>query len=373
VAAVTTSRCTARFARRRRRFRAIAFAAVAVALAASPSGSSLASASGSSGLIAFTVLTGKHTDIYSSRTDGTGRLRLTQGVNDEYCPTWSPDGQSIALVVRQPSTSPITGGSWIEVITARGKRRWQIGAEGSCPAWSPDGKWLAYFQDTDSGVDLNIVGANGRGKRRLAANVDHRLYAGVPAWSPDSRELAYMNEGDAATFLIRFVGVDGIRRPALQIQRAPSFCSDYCQLYAAWMTWAPGKDIAFLIAGGDLYPEVLYAIGRDGTNQRLLSGELQDNYVPAWAPDGKRIAFITRQGNNDQIWVANADGNGLRQVTRIRSNTSNLSGVFDPTWSPDGNRLGCWGHAGGIYSVDTTTGTAKLLLRNAGGAISWQS
>jgi hypothetical protein len=38
------------------------------------------------------------------------------------------------------------------------------------------------------------------------------------------------------------------------------------------MTWAPGKDIAFLIAGGDLYPEVLYAIGPDGTDQRLLSG-----------------------------------------------------------------------------------------------------
>jgi TolB protein len=366
---VKTSQDAAPFARRQRRFRAIALAAVAVALASS---SSLASSGASPRLIAFAALNGKRTDVYSSRTDGTGRVRLTQGGNDEYCPTWSPDGRSIALVVQQPSTSPITGGSWIEVITARGKRRWQIEAQGSCPAWSPDGKWLAYFEDTDSGVDLTIVGANGRGKRRLAANVDHRLPAGVPAWSPDSREIAYMNEGDAETFLIRFIGVDGMRKPPLKIQKAPSFCSDFCQLYAAWMTWAPGKDIAFLIAGGDLYPEVLYAIGRDGTNQRLLSGELQDNYVPAWAPDGKRIAFITRQGSNDQIWVANADGTGLRQVTRIRSNTSNLSGVFDPTWSPDGKRLGCWGHAGGIYAVDTTTGTAKLLVRNAGGAVSWQ-
>jgi len=353
-----------------KQLRAIAFVAVAVALASTTSASSVAS--GSPRLIAFAALTGKHADIYSSMPNGTRRVRLTQGVGDEYCPTWSPDGRSIALVARQPATSPITGGTWIEVITAGGRRRWRTEAEGSCPAWSPDGKWLAYFQDTDSGVDLNIVGADGRGKRRLAANVDQRLTDGVPAWSPDSREIAYMNEGDDALFLIRFVGVDGTRRSPLRVQKAASFCSEFCQLYAAWMTWAPGKDIAFLIAGGDLYPEVLYAVGRDGTDQRLLSGRLQDIYVPAWAPDGKRIAFISRQGTNDQIWVANSDGTRLRQVTRIQSNTSNLSGVFDPTWSPDGKRFGCWGHAGGIYTVDATNGTAKLLVRNAGGAVSWQ-
>src|SRR5262245_9772363 len=92
--------------------------AVALACAFNP-----ASNGGASRLIAFAALTGKHSDIYSSRTDGTGRVALTRGGNDEYCPTWSPDGRSIALVVQQPSTSPITGGGWIEVITASGKRR----------------------------------------------------------------------------------------------------------------------------------------------------------------------------------------------------------------------------------------------------------
>jgi len=349
---------------------AVIGAAVALAFASGAAGP--AKAGGGSRLIAFVASTGEHNDISSSRTDGSGRVQLTRGGNDEYCPTWSPDGRTIALVGEQPSTSPITGGSWIEVISAAGQKRWQIEAKGGCPAWSPDGRWLAYFHDTDSGLDLNIVGANGRGNRRLAAKVDHRLGEGVPAWSPDSRELAYMNEGDASKFLIRFVGVDGARQPPLEVKQAPSFCSDYCELYAAGMIWAPGKDIAFLITGGDLYPEVLYAIGRDGTGQRLVSGTLQDNYVPAWAPDGRRIAFITRRGSSDQIWVANADGSGVRQVSRIRSNTSNLSGVFDPTWSPDGKQLGCWGHAGGIYSVDAATGKAKLLVRNAGGAVSWQ-
>src|SRR5215475_80336 len=63
---------------------------------------------GASRLSAFAALTGKHTDIYSSRTYGTGRVHLTRGGNDEYCPTWSPDGRSIALVVQQPSTSTNT-------------------------------------------------------------------------------------------------------------------------------------------------------------------------------------------------------------------------------------------------------------------------
>ena len=347
-------------------------AILAVAIGSASSVLSSASHGGTSQLIAFAALTGKHTDIYVGRTDGTGRVRLTRGGNDEYCPTWSPDGGSVALVIQEPSTSPITGRAWIAVTSNSGRRRWQIEADGGCPAWSPDGRWLAYFQRTDSGIDLNVVAANGRGMRRLAAHVDPRLLEGVPAWSPGSQEIAFMNEGDNERFLIRFVGVNRARRPPLKVRRDPSFCSDGCQLYAARMSWAPGNDIAFLIAGGDLYPEVLYAVGRDGGSQRLLSGELQDIYAPAWAADGKRLAFVARKGTNDQIWTANADGTGLRQVTTIRSNTSNLSGVFDPTWSPDGNRLACWGHAGGIYIVEARSGKAVLVVGNAVGAASWR-
>ena len=49
----------------------------------------------------------------------------------------------------------------------------------------------------------------------------------------------------------------------------------------------------------------------------------------AWSRDGRRVAL----GANKHIWVMNADGRHLRQVTR-----GNLS-EGDPSWSPDGRRI----------------------------------
>ena len=39
--------------------------------------------------------------------------------------------------------------------------------------------------------------------------------------------------------------------------------------------------------------------------------------VPAWFPDGRRIAFQSDRSGSMEIWVMNADGTGLRQVTGV--------------------------------------------------------
>jgi len=63
---------------------------------------------------------------------------------------------------------------------------------------------------------------------------------------------------------------------------------------------------------------------------------------PAWSPDGKRIAFCKshcamNMNFTSNLWVANADGTGARQLTRLRLNQA----VAYPTWSPDGKRIAC--------------------------------
>jgi len=61
---------------------------------------------------------------------------------------------------------------------------------------------------------------------------------------------------------------------------------------------------------------------------------------PAWSPDGKRIAFCQSYCSMDMnftsnLWVANADGTGAGQVTRLQRNQA----VACPSWSPDGKRI----------------------------------
>ena len=50
---------------------------------------------------------------------------------------------------------------------------------------------------------------------------------------------------------------------------------------------------------------------------------------PAWSPDGTRLAYVTVDAGQPQIFVANADGSGAVNLTK--------SGFLErnPTWSPD--------------------------------------
>jgi Tol biopolymer transport system component len=66
---------------------------------------------------------------------------------------------------------------------------------------------------------------------------------------------------------------------------------------------------------------------------------------PAWSPDGSKIAFqynfVDRTYTSTLkvdagIWIVNADGSGLHQVTQ---RTPGSGWDFGPQWSPDGSKL----------------------------------
>ena len=47
---------------------------------------------------------------------------------------------------------------------------------------------------------------------------------------------------------------------------------------------------------------------------RLTNNSAQDE-EPAWAPDGRRLAFVSTRGGNADIYVMNADGSNVAQLT----------------------------------------------------------
>ena len=70
----------------------------------------------------------------------------------------------------------------------------------------------------------------------------------------------------------------------------------------------------------------------DGSEQRRLTSEAWGGEL-AWSPLGNKIAFVSRRDGNAEIYVMNADGSGLRRLTR------NTVGDRNPVWSPDGRRI----------------------------------
>jgi Tol biopolymer transport system component len=91
--------------------------------------------------------------------------------------------------------------------------------------------------------------------------------------------------------------------------------------------------VAAAILVGGLLVTPAFGLGSrllDLINGKSTPGDVQ---TPAWSPDGRKLAFVSRRDGNSEIYVMNADGSGLRNVTRTRSND------LDPVWSPDGHAI----------------------------------
>lgn len=61
-------------------------------------------------------------------------------------------------------------------------------------------------------------------------------------------------------------------------------------------------------------------------------GERHDQ-APEWSPDGRRLAFVSKRGMVDQIFVLDLPGGQARQLTSVPE------GAHSPVWSPDGTHV----------------------------------
>jgi eukaryotic-like serine/threonine-protein kinase len=93
---------------------------------------------------------------------------------------------------------------------------------------------------------------------------------------------------------------------------------------------------------------------RDRTGKLLGSlGAPGEYYTPRISPDGRRVAFTRRDGNNSDIWVSNPPGNSFMRLTFDTGIDEN------PVWSPDGTAV-TFGNDG--------AGRANLYRKAASGA-----
>ena len=114
----------------------------------------------------------------------------------------------------------------------------------------------------------------------------------------------------------------------------------------------------------------LFRADADGKHVRRLTKERGDTsspaglffqVEPAWAPDGTKIAFVSRRDGMFHVYVMNVDGTGVRRLTSTAKDDHN------PAWSPDGTRI-VYSREGALFMTPAAGGHARRVGSGFGSA-----
>ncbi len=334
-------------------------------------------------------------------------------------PSWSPDGKEIVVSTfgRDQPTVRADGenGLWI-INVETGAKRELLKAEASFPAWSPSGGRIAYWFYTASFGRRDIATIPAGGGEPVIVAKDFSVSNWNPVWSPDGKFLYFVSSKGGSINFWR-VRIDETSGAALsepepivtpsKFSRHLNFSRDgkrmiYVQTNnqanIQGVTFDPtaGKIVGepFWITQGDreitraeLSPDGknfvmriirrtqddIVIVSRDGRDWRDITNDAPfDRYV-RWSPDGKQLTFNSDRNGGSEVWMCNADGTNLRQIT-FASKTEIGAGF--PVWSPDGKQM-AFHRAGQTYILDMSkswqeqTPQTLPLSENVSGFVAW--
>jgi Tol biopolymer transport system component len=279
---------------------------------------------------------------------------------------WLADGKH--LVVRQES-SPLTPGTtpWqqgnhagrlVSVDLASGAINpltWppsdQMGD--FAPSVSPDGHTIAFIRFAGSNLaDIFLVPASGGEARRLT---NYRSEIAGIAWTPDRRKLVFAMARNSDVRLLRI----GIANPKIEsILSSTDFMSRPTVARR-------GDRLAYVAQNGrvDLRRMKLQETSPPKTPpDEPLIATTRYHGNPMYSPDGRKLAFHSNRSGSVEIWVSDADGSHLAQLTNC-GGTNNGT----PRWSPDGSLIAFDSRSTGnaeIFVVSSEGGGLRQITNN---------
>jgi len=217
-------------------------------------------------------------------------VQLTTGPHDDFAPSWSPDGKSIAF------HSSRNGNRDIYVMRADGTAVQQVTsdqAQERYPDWSPDGGSLTFYSDKTRGQEVFIVtqerGVWGKPRQVTSSKEGSRF----PRWSPDGHSLAYIDISKG----LAVISPNGRDLRLLQpVEHNPA--------NVIYLAWAADSQTIYFKAPQSVYRGSLWSIPFAGGSPKHLVEFDDSRSSPRYEfdSDGKELFFTMTERESD-IWL----------------------------------------------------------------------
>ena len=254
-------------------------------------------------------------------------LLRTRVVSD---PQLSPDGAWVAYTVRVADTTRDRRDRDLWMSSWDGARHVRLTTSPDAehtPRWSPDGRRLAFLSARQDPREVDQVWLLGRDGGEAERITDFPGGVSDLAWSPDGTRLALIVSDPEPNAGPPGGDTTGHRPRPIVVDR-----------------WRFKEDeTGYLTAGRDH----LHVLDLASRRAELITPGAYDEAAPAWSPDGRSIAFVSRRraefdrDDNYDLYVVDAvAGAAPRQLTTFTGADMNPGwGSRAPSWSPDGTML----------------------------------
>ncbi|HSP14719.1 MAG TPA: LpqB family beta-propeller domain-containing protein [Thermoanaerobaculia bacterium] len=234
---------------------------------------------------------------------------------------WAPDGRSITFVGAKEGVRPNCPALFsIDTATRRvtpvPTPDWP-GINGL--AWLRDGSgMLVTVSDRTQPRQIWFLPRGGSGARKITSDIS--MYGPMTVTADSRSVVAFRSDVTANLFVVD--SQQPLEPRALTAGMGNCFGT-------AGIRWLPGGKLLYTVCGET--PSLNVIDPATGDSRQLLRGV--GYWQPAISPNGDHIALVSDRSGAQELWIAEANGGNLRQLTRGQSP------VGSPSWSPDGRSL----------------------------------
>jgi len=293
--------------------------------------------------IAFVSNGASGDDIWTVDPDGRRLTDLTQAQKakgNDSDPEWSPDGTRIAFVSDRDGNADV----WVMNADGSGARNLtHTPGDDLNPRWSPDGMRIAFTTFRDGDAEIYLMTADGAGQTNLTKAAGDDLQ---PAWSPDGTRIAFVSERGKHPRALYVLSLDAPKTPAKLAAppcdlASPAWSADGTTIAVVGCVGADGQGNA------DPLQHAVYVVLAGGGALAAVSDLKMDSGGPAFAPDGKMLAFWSYQTPQQANIILFTLGANTRRVIQAPPGAGR-----EPAWSADGVSIA---FIGGDFTIGNLT------------------